>query len=565
MCWLVGLSPEVLGQGTVTAVGSATRLGGWAQLTQAGRRPRKRALIASTSAKCFHLVSSLPSPRFTLGLMTAHTYPPLWANATITLRQFRGFDHETIVDNDGGPLHLSIGGTPMRVLTIFLGVFLALGGTLRAQLKELKPGFNLFSAQQDVQMGKEAAAEVEKSMPVVRNEELNAYLSKIGARLAKSKHAGTFPFSFAVINDKSINAFALPGGPVFVHTGLIAALDNESQLAGVLAHEMSHVALRHGTNQASKANLLQLGAALAISGLGEESMWSKLGQLGIGLGAQSVLLKYSRNAERDADLNGARIMNDVGYDPVQMARFFQKLEAQGQKDDSMLANFLSDHPTPGNRVAYVQEQNKYLPKNSYSETDPGSLPRVKNIVAGLPPPPPPKPAVPAAGSASPPDIRPSSQYKQFQGRAFSLSYPDNWQAFGEQGSDSLIVAPKEALLADAKGQTQIGYGFIASYYVPQNGKTDLRRDTDSLVRQLQQENPGMQRANTAQRTVRVSGQNGLVTALESNSPYRGEREADTLMTVARPEGLFYIIFIAPRSEQGSVQRTFDDVMRSVRF
>lgn len=453
----------------------------------------------------------------------------------------------------------------MRVITIFLGVFLTLGGTLRAQLKELKPGFNLFSAQQDVQMGKEAAAEVEKSMPVVKNEELNAYLSKIGARLAKSKHAGTFPFSFAVINDKSINAFALPGGPVFVHTGLIAALDNESQLAGVLAHEMSHVALRHGTNQASKANLLQLGAALASSGLGEESMWSKLGQLGIGLGAQSVLLKYSRNAERDADLNGARIMNEVGYDPVQMAQFFQKLEAQGQKDNSMLANFLSNHPTPGNRVVYVQDQNKYLPKNSYSETDPGSLPRVKNIVAGLPPPPPPKPAVSATRSASPPDIRPSSQYKQFQGRAFSLSYPDNWQVFGEQGSDSVTVAPKEALLADAKGQTQIGYGFIASYYVPQNSKTDLRRDTDNLIRQLQQENPGMQRANTAQRTVRVSGQNGLVTALESNSPYGGEREADALMTVARPEGLFYIIFIAPRSEQSSVRRTFDDVVRSVRF
>jgi len=453
----------------------------------------------------------------------------------------------------------------MRVLTIFLGVFLALSGTLNGQLKDLKPGFNLFSVQQDIQLGKEAAAEVEKSMPVVKNEELNAYLSKIGARLAKSKHAGTFPFSFATINDKSINAFALPGGPIFVHTGLIVALDNESQLAGVMAHEMSHVALRHGTNQASKANLLQLGAALASSGLGEQSMWSKLGQLGVGLGAQSVLLKYSRNAERDADLYGARIMNEVGYDPVQMAQFFQKLESEGQRDNSKLANFLADHPTPGNRIAYIQDQNKYLPKNSYTETEPGSLPRIKNIVAGLPSPPPPRPAVAAAGSASPPDIRPSIQYKQFQGRAFSLRYPDNWQVFGDQGSDSVTVAPKEALLADAKGQTQIGYGFIASYYVPQNGKADLRRDTDNLVRQLQRENPGMQRTNASQRAVHVSGQNGLVTALESNSPYRGEREADTLLTVARPEGLFYIVFIAPGSEQGSVQRSFDEVMRSVRF
>lgn len=283
----------------------------------------------------------------------------------------------------------------MRTFTILL----ALSVPLRAQLQELKPGFNLFSPQQDIQMGKEAAAEVEKTQPVVKNEELTAYITKVGARLAKSKRAGTFPFTFVAINDKSINAFALPGGPIFVHTGLIATLDNESQLAGVLAHEMSHVYLRHGTNQVTKANLLQLGAALAGSAVGEETMWSKLGQLGIGLGAQSVLLKYSRNAEHDADLNGARIMNDVGYDPVQMAQFFTKLEAQGQKDNSKLANFLADHPTPGNRVTYVQEQNKYLPKTKYSETDPAALPRIKSIVAALPPPPPPpKPAAAQAGA-----------------------------------------------------------------------------------------------------------------------------------------------------------------------
>src|SRR5581483_4762915 len=207
----------------------------------------------------------------------------------------RGFDHEIIIATR--PLvtrrrlpHPTNGGPSMRVIALLL----VLGASLSAQLQELKPGWNLFTPQQDIQMGKEAAAEVEKTMPVVKNEELTGYIAKIGARLAKSPHAGTFPFSFEVINDKSINAFALPGGPIFVHTGLISALDNESQLAGVLAHEMSHVALRHGTNQASKANLLQLGAMIASSGLGDQSIWSRLGQLGIGLGAQSVLLKYSR-------------------------------------------------------------------------------------------------------------------------------------------------------------------------------------------------------------------------------------------------------------------------------
>src|SRR5260370_20831197 len=102
----------------------------------------------------------------------------------------------------------------MRPIVLAIAISLS----VEAQVKQLKPGFNLFSPQQDVQMGKEAAAEVEKTMPVVKNEELTGYLTRIGGRLAKSKRAGTFPFTFKVLNDKSINAFALPGGPMFVHT-----------------------------------------------------------------------------------------------------------------------------------------------------------------------------------------------------------------------------------------------------------------------------------------------------------------------------------------------------------
>jgi Zn-dependent protease with chaperone function len=333
----------------------------------------------------------------------------------------------------------------MRALTVLLALCLPLS----AQLKQFKPAFfNLFSPQQDIELGKEAATEVEKTQPVVHNEELTGYLTRIGTRLAKSKRAGDFPFSFHVINDKTINAFALPGGPIFVHSGLLAAVDNETQLAGVLAHEMSHVALRHGTNQASKANVLQLGAALATSALGDSgSVWSRLGEIGIGLGAQSVLLKYSRDAETQADLNGAQIMHDAGYDPVQMAVFFQKLEAQGQKDNSLMANFLSDHPSPGNRVQYVEQQNKYMPKIKYMELEPAELPRVKNIAASLPPPP--KPAAPSgtgAAPAAPSEVRPSGRYERYQGKAFSLDYPGNWQTFGEQNSSALTVAPKEALI-----------------------------------------------------------------------------------------------------------------------
>src|SRR3954452_6187951 len=131
------------------------------------------------------------------------------------------------------------------------------------QPRQFKPGFNLFSKEQDIQLGREAAAQVERQMQVVRDPVLENAVQRIGKELSSNPKAGNFPYSFKVVNDKSINAFALPGGPTFVQTGLLSAIDNEAQLAGVMAHEISHVALRHGTHQASKANLLQLPAMLA--------------------------------------------------------------------------------------------------------------------------------------------------------------------------------------------------------------------------------------------------------------------------------------------------------------
>src|SRR5215472_7574423 len=197
-------------------------------------------------------------------------------------------------------------------------VFL-LAGVLSAQVRELHPGFNLFTPQQDIELGQEAAAKIVKSSQVVKNKELTSWLTAIGARLAASSRAGSFPFTFTILNDKDVNAFALPGGPLFVNTGLLAVLDNESQLAGVLAHEMSHVALRHGTHEASKANLIQVPAALASSMVNSDSVLGELAKLGIDFGAQSILMQYSRSAEHDADINGARMMQDAHYDPREMA------------------------------------------------------------------------------------------------------------------------------------------------------------------------------------------------------------------------------------------------------
>lgn len=268
------------------------------------------------------------------------------------------------------------------LLVLYTATLLAQGPT------RLRPGFNLFSKQQDVQLGKEGAAEVRKQMAVVKDPFLNDYVNRIGKRLASSREARNsgYPFTFEVVADSSINAFALPGGPMFIHTGLLKAVDNEAQLAGVMGHEMAHVVLRHGTNQASKAQLIQLPALLGSQVAGG-SMLGKLAQAGIGLSANGVLLKFSRSAENQADLMGSHLIAEAGYDPVQMARFFQELSEGG---GARAPQFLSSHPNPENRERAIQREVSKLPKRSYGYQT-GEFQRMKQAAGGIKEPPP-KPA-----------------------------------------------------------------------------------------------------------------------------------------------------------------------------
>src|SRR5438132_10670016 len=209
----------------------------------------------------------------------------------------------------------------MRKL-LFALIMVSVATVGSAQLKDLKPGFNLFSPQQDIQVGQEAAAQVKQEQSVVQNTQLTAYLNNLMKRLSSTPHGESeFPYQVNAIASKDINAFALPGCPIFVYTGLIQAASNESELAGVLSHEMTHVKLRHGTNQASDANLIQLPFALAEKAIGSGSLLGQLAQVGIGLGFNSVILKMSRSHESEADYNCAQVMSEPGYSLISLSQF----------------------------------------------------------------------------------------------------------------------------------------------------------------------------------------------------------------------------------------------------
>jgi predicted Zn-dependent protease len=250
----------------------------------------------------------------------------------------------------------------------------------------LKPGWNLFSKQQDVELGEANAKQVLQQYPVVKNEFLQEYVRRIGNRLAAepaAKQSG-FKFEFTVLNVDQVNAFALPGGPMFIYTGLLNAVDNEAMLAGVMGHEMAHVILRHGTHEASKANLIQLPAVLAGAIIGNDTTMGRLANMGLGLGANSFILKFSRDAESEADALGSHLMANAGYDPVQMARFFEKLSAGSQPPQ-----ILSDHPNPGNRQRAIEAEVRTVRVKDLSYES-GEFPKMKSELARVPKPP--KPA-----------------------------------------------------------------------------------------------------------------------------------------------------------------------------
>ncbi len=441
-------------------------------------------------------------------------------------------------------------------LLVLFVLFSALSCATRQPGDPLTPGYNVFSKQQDVELGKEAAAEVRQQVDVVDNQRLQNYVKAVGQRLASQPQAEDYPYEFTLINEPSINAFALPGGPIFVHSGLLDATDNEAQLAGVLAHEISHVALRHATSQASKQQMIQLPAAIAGAMLGDGGVLAQAGQIGLGLGLNALIMKYSRGAEKEADALGAHIMSEAGYDPLQEARFFEKLAAEGGPREPV---FLSSHPDPGNRVELVKAEMQTFPPGTYGYST-GQYDQAQQLVAQLPPPKKIQQPEMAVASSSPPSA-PSGAFRRLNGGSFSIEAPQSWQAYGGQGSKAVTIAPQNGIVS-SNGTASVGYGAVLSSFAPRY-RTDLLNGTWELIQQLQESNRNLKVTGEPSK-ITVGGSNGMIVGLTGQSPYGGA-ERDALLTVQRPGGLFYMIFVGPQQNFAQLQPTFERMANSIRF
>ncbi len=435
---------------------------------------------------------------------------------------------------------------------------------LWAQPKPIQPGFNLFSKDQDVQLGKEAATEVEKEVQVVDNPRLTEYVNGIGQRLAKVSQDPSYPFTFKVIADPNINAFALPGGPIYINSGTIAAADNEAQLAGVMAHEIAHVVLRHSTNQASKRQIFQLPAALAAGALGNSGgLLGSLANVGIGFGLNSVFMKYSRSAEHDADIVGARMMAAAGYSPVEMAKFFQKLEESGGASGPQ---FLSDHPNPGNRVQYVSEEIQSYQNGNYT-TNSRAFAGMKSIAAGIKPVANQAVAKPAStnGVQQGTTAAAAGVAGRVSGPGFELQPPNGWQVFRDEKDGSATIVPSNGVNRTARGNTEIVRGILTGYFDAQ-GSTSLSAATQNFIGDLRKSNSGLRPRPGEQKSFHVDGSPSQSNFLEGPSTtIRGANENVWLVTTQRPQGLFYLAMISPADEYGSLYPEFQATLDSIRF
>jgi Zn-dependent protease with chaperone function len=421
----------------------------------------------------------------------------------------------------------------------------------------LKPGFNLFSPQQDVQVGKESSAQVDKQMPLVNDPPVLQYVNSLGKKLASyAPHNNSeYAWQFKVVNSTEINAFALPGGFIYVNRGAIEAAEDEAQLAGVLAHESGHVVMRHGTHMASQAMLAE--APLAILGglLGESgSITAQLAQIGIGLGVNSLLLKNSRSAESQADEVGTYILYQAGYDPRAMAQFFQIIE---QKYPQRTLQFFSDHPNPENRIKAVDAEIARLGPPRGTKTDSPEFEASKRRLAAMPPPPKAQ-GVPRAGAHQPPPP-PSEHMIRFDGKVFALSYPDNWQV--QRSEDGVALFPPGGMVTGPEGETAQAYGAAVSRYRPRQENWGLVDATQELVESMRQSNPNLR---VVQQTgLSLQGRSAVSTLLHNDSPIAGQRETDHLVTLRQGDYLLALIFIAPEGTFESYRPAFDKILESV--
>lgn len=425
---------------------------------------------------------------------------------------------------------------------------------------------NKYKVQDDVKLGNDASRQVEQQFPILNDAQAEDYVSRVGERLVAAIppqfRQAAFDYRFKVVNASDINAFALPGGPMYVNRGMIEAARNEGEMAGVMAHEISHVALRHATAQATKQGSLgnQLGTIGLI--LGGAIVGGQAGAQAGAIAAAAWQTKYSRDYETQADVLGSQIMADAGYDPRDLANMFRTIAQQG---GGRAPEWLSSHPDPGNRYEKINREAALLNVDPNPIKLTRDFERVQARLRNMPP------ARTMAqiqqeaqagqnpttgGNYSRSVPYPSTQYRTYNGGDIRFNVPSNWREFG--GQSGVTFAPEGAY-----GNEGITHGAMFGAYRA-NGSGLLSSTREYIDTLLQQNRYLSQRSNITRAT--VGGRQGYTATLAGRSPVTNRVELVTVFTTQLRSGdLLTIAAVVPEDESYRYGNAFRTMINSVQL
>lgn len=469
----------------------------------------------------------------------------------------------------------------IRAVIVLLLTYLATAAGAWARV-ELQPCKNSISPQQQIELGQKAVQQVYQQMPVLPDSsKVTQYVQALGQKLAAEAPGYKWPYNFHVVNVADINAFALPGGSIFVNLGTIQAASNEAQLAAVMAHEISHVVLQHSICNLEKERRVGIFAGLGqiASGilLGDSTLGA-LAQKGIGLTAGLSFLRMGREAEQQADLEGVGILYDVDYDPRAMPQFFETIQA---KYGTGGAQFLSDHPNPGNRTEYVDKEiASFVAKPKYVTNSP-QFTQIHNTVAkmraytskevdsGVWKKQDPNQTVSTGVNqydANTPantqiDMSAPQQWTTFKGSGFTMQVPSTWRAAGNQ--NAAMVAPPGGIAPTANNQGgNLVYGVLTDVYQPSQ-PAGTGEVFNELLAEVSRENPGLQAGSPGR--ISVGGTAGQAVDGVNRSANNGRGEHDWIVGVPQNGAMRYFVFVAPEADFQAMRPTFEHIANSIRM
>ena len=432
---------------------------------------------------------------------------------------------------------------------VLLGVLLLLanGGSV-----------NFFSLKQDVEIGSESAKQAEQSLSLVKDLNVDGYFRAIGQRLVQDRSLPDFRYRFRIVNSKEVNSLGFPGGTIYVYRGLLQFASNDDELAAILAHEIGHVASRHGTAQLTRQLIVQAPIAIAGGLTATEAWKEQLSKLGISLGVDSPFLRYSRDQELEASLLAVRLLAEARFDPNAFRTLLEKVnEAETGETPRALA-FVFDHPQSETIAPEIDAEIDRVttPRRSHVSQEfrafQASLQRLSY------------PATKAAAS----DPAPDSISKVFTHPQdfYRLGYPDGW-VVSRTGPNGAIIAPVDGVQSSRNGD-DVTHGLMLDLFdiaVPDRSLT-LEQATNRLMVFLKQRNQSIRIVPGAQTQTLVSDEPGMRTVVMI-----GKDEASNLSEVAWVvtrlyyQSLFYMVFVAPEDEFAMYQPVFEQMIRSVRL